>query len=623
VAGVPAAPPPTAPGAGDLAADLVPGPRPGGDGEPEPDPVGADPVGAEAVRADVATGGRAGATRARESGPSPVGAEVAAATLEPTPEGAHAARRRRQVWACALVAAAPALVLALASVGSDWVPIGDYGPLEVRVRDVFSTHPPILGAFSRLGANHPGPAVFYALAVPYRLLGSEPWALVTGAALLNAAGIALAVRIAGRRGRVGSAALLAGLVLACMWGLDIDVLRDPWNPHLALVPFLVAVVATWAVGVGSRRSLPVAVAATSFCAQAHVGYTLLAAVLAAWWVVALVRERRDLQAWRSALVASAGVLGLMWALPVAQQLVGDEGNLARIVTRAGTEEGEARYGWQGVHDFVLPHLGPTPAWHRWSPADPFELGGRSGLPWPPLGLVAAGAGWVVARRRRDRDALRLLALTASLWVAGAVSISRLNGLPAQYLYRWVRVLGVVLWWAALWPLGRALLATARPRVAALVPGPARPAVRRGAAGAAAVLLAGTAIVVAARGDVAPFAAWRDRDAGAGVLADEVQEAVDAHPGPADVVQVTWSGPLTWAVPVVIAELERHGTHVLVDPGGGPGWGAARVPGQARPDLTVAMGIEARGRPPGGRQVAVVPDVGPGGEQAIAWLVPGS
>lgn len=527
-------------------------------------------------------------------------------------------RSLRRVWACAAAAALPALVLAATSVGADWAPVADYGPLEVRVRDVFSTHPPLVGAFSRLGANHPGPAPFYVLAVPYRLLGSHPWALLAGAALVNAACLALAVRIAGRQGRVGAAVLVSALALACTSRLEVDFLRDPWNPHLALAPFLLAVVATWAVATGSRRSLPVAAAAASFCLQAHVGYALLVAVLAGWWVAGVVRHRHQGRAWRRPLVATAVVLGVMWALPVAQHAVGDEGNLGRIVAEAGLEGDEPRLGWRGVHDLLLPHLALTPAWYPWSPADPFELGGRTGGSPPPLALVVVAATAVVAIRRRDRDALVLLALAGSVWVAAAVSIGRLQGVPVQYLFRWVRVCGILLWWATSWPLGRALLAGARRAAAAR----ARQAtvVRRGAPMVVGTALAVMALAVAARGTDAPFSPRHDWEVGAGDLATQVREAVDASPGPTGVIQVAWAGPVTFGVPAVIAELERHGAHVLVDSGGGPGWGFTRVPGRVRPDLVVAITTDLRAAPPGGHRVAVVPGVGINGETAIAWVV---
>src|SRR6266566_7457995 len=55
-----------------------------------------------------------------------------------------------------------------------WTPAGDWALLELRTRSVGGAHTPLLGPYSRFGWNHPAPALFLVLAVPYRLLGSRP-----------------------------------------------------------------------------------------------------------------------------------------------------------------------------------------------------------------------------------------------------------------------------------------------------------------------------------------------------------------------------------------------------------------------------------------------------------------
>src|SRR4051794_10377743 len=68
--------------------------------------------------------------------------------------------------------------------------VGDIGLIEVAVRDVGGRHTPLLGAFSRYQWHHPGPLLFYALAGPYRLLGSDGSALHAGAVVVNAIAVA-------------------------------------------------------------------------------------------------------------------------------------------------------------------------------------------------------------------------------------------------------------------------------------------------------------------------------------------------------------------------------------------------------------------------------------------------
>src|SRR5262249_44048891 len=63
-----------------------------------------------------------------------------------------------------------------------WYPLLDLAQTEMRVRDVFSAHSPLIGLPGRLGTfahqgSHPGPLSFYALWPFYRLFGASAWAL--------------------------------------------------------------------------------------------------------------------------------------------------------------------------------------------------------------------------------------------------------------------------------------------------------------------------------------------------------------------------------------------------------------------------------------------------------------
>ncbi|MFP5487294.1 MAG: hypothetical protein ACLGHQ_03180 [Acidimicrobiia bacterium] len=77
-----------------------------------------------------------------------------------------------QRWATTIVLTAalmaPSLWDVLASAAQT---AGDIALIELRIRDVLSAHPPLTGAYSRYGWDHPGPAFFWLAALPYRLLG--------------------------------------------------------------------------------------------------------------------------------------------------------------------------------------------------------------------------------------------------------------------------------------------------------------------------------------------------------------------------------------------------------------------------------------------------------------------
>ena len=71
-------------------------------------------------------------------------------------------------------------VALVVDVGRSYVPTADYAYTELLTRDV-GHHPVLTGLYSRTDWNHPGPTLFYLLALPYRLTGSASIGIHVGA----------------------------------------------------------------------------------------------------------------------------------------------------------------------------------------------------------------------------------------------------------------------------------------------------------------------------------------------------------------------------------------------------------------------------------------------------------
>ena len=191
---------------------------------------------------------------------------------------------------------------------------------DLRVRDVWSAHIPLLGPYSRYGWNHPGPIVYYLLAPFTRLMGHPPWATVVGGTLLQGVGIVLVARLAWRRG--GLVLLLGALValLAPYLALGPVAIVSPWNPFMTL-PFFSAV-RPRGLGGDDRRRLALGWAAVvgSFLVQTHIGYLPFVGVGALFIAVMLIVDRaRDGVAsarLRRALAWAAVALCVLWAPPL-------------------------------------------------------------------------------------------------------------------------------------------------------------------------------------------------------------------------------------------------------------------------------------------------------------------
>lgn len=368
-------------------------------------------------------------------------------------------------WALPAVIAVLALPLLVAATRAivDGVPNpgGDQAILELRVSDVGS-HTPVLGSYNRFGANHPGPLWMYALAVPYRILGSEYGGLQVGALFAGGLSIAVVAWVAWRRGGrtllLWTAAVLAVLVHA----LGPSWVADPWEPKGLTLVVAALLFATFDVAAGRAALLPVVGVLASLLAQAYAGMAFFAVAMGVIAVGATVARvlrrgvgRRTRRVRLLLVVGTMALVGLLWAPPLLQQLRNDPGNVTEF-TRAMEASGEPELGLGDAWRAVSLELG-----HRatWLGNDP-PLVGFSGVidagdaPLLPIGLVALAAVVVVMvqRRRRRATGLWLAGLVGVAIIVGVASLARLVGPLFVWIPAWTKVLGagtaVAIGWCA-------------------------------------------------------------------------------------------------------------------------------------------------------------------------------
>ncbi len=365
----------------------------------------------------------------------------------------------------AVVVLVPVVLSALDGASRDWWPAGDWAVLELNTRDVGSSITPLIGPYSRFGWNHPGPLLFWVLAVPYRVLGASSTALFVGTALVNGAAVAATVVFAWRRGRLAlSLAMLVAFAIA-VGSLGPAFLRDPWNPTITVLPLALLIVLAWSAAEGDTAALPLAAFVGSFLVQAHVGYTVMVAVLG---VVAVgghvLAHRRQAFAWRRGAVAAAVVLGLCWLPVLVDQAVGT-GNLSDLVSYFTSSDEEPAGMWESVGVMARELGGEAPWMGGVEDSKPeggtLELETATALvvPLVVFGAAAALAWW------RDRSALRFQVTVAAAAVAGLFSVSRITGGVFDYLVRWWWVIALLWWVSVFWSLWSAVmtLSDSKPR----------------------------------------------------------------------------------------------------------------------------------------------------------------
>ncbi|MEJ5255029.1 MAG: hypothetical protein WHS89_06730 [Acidimicrobiales bacterium] len=348
----------------------------------------------------------------------------------------------------------PVVVSGLAGLQRRWLPAGDWAVIELRTRDVGTAATPLVGPYSRFGWNHPGPLLFWLLALPYRLAGSDSGALLLAAALVNALAVAGMLVIAWRRGRLVLVVGTAVVVALMMTHLGPSFLRDPWNPSVTVLPFGLLVMLCWSAVEGDRLGLPAAVLVGAFLVQSHVGFALVVAVLWAVATFGYLWASRAAPRRRVHVIVAAVLLFVGVWMPVVIDQVAGAGNVSALVDYFVRGSGEATAGLVRSAGVVARELGDVAPW----------MGGRE-IVVPADGSVASAplralvvpvlcfalAAWV-AWRVRELAAVRFQAVVAATAIAGVVSVSRITGEVYNYLIRWWWVIAALWWLSTAWSL---------------------------------------------------------------------------------------------------------------------------------------------------------------------------
>ena len=360
------------------------------------------------------------------------------------------ARRRRDFTP--LWFALPIVVAAFVSFQRRWTPIGDLALVDLKLRDLWS-HPPLVGAYSRFGWSHPGPAMFWLMWLPWKVVGGGARGLLFATLLWHAVGSALSLwlarRCGGRRLMIATALVLASTSVVS----QLDALVQPWNPflNLTLVPGLIAafVLACRSDRVGWLWFVVVG----SLMAQNHLG--LLPPVLALGGVAVIVslwqlwRDRvdRGLARDRARTLAMAiGLSVLVWLAPIFEQLRHSPGNLTKLWEFA--TDPKDKLGVIGAARILGRMLGPTPMWLGIRPPLTEFVGGIDSnvggvRTWPILAVIPIAA-MIVAAVRHDRRSLAVLGANALVIATGFSSMAGLSGLAHESLVAWVS-LACALW----------------------------------------------------------------------------------------------------------------------------------------------------------------------------------
>lgn len=343
-------------------------------------------------------------------------------------------------WALAVAAVAVPALCRLPGLPS--VESSDRALFELRTRDVFSLDPPLVGAYSRYGWNHPGPVFQYLFAIPYRLFGGDATAIRLTAVLCTVGMMTWIATLLRRRGRIANVGVATAVVgLVAMRG---DLLAlDTWNPTLAVLPVLVALVAAWmTLERPTAGRLGSVLAAWTLAAQAHSGTAIVllpavalavAVAVRAWWRGGHPRPGRAAAWWAAGLTAA-------WLPVVVDTLAHWPGNLADVARWAlRADEPSA-----GLREAVGVVGRATSLSWPWQAGDVTFLRtidvALGVVPFALIALLAA------ARLLAGRGPLRhAVHVAAAGWLGALLGAAGLRGPRFDYLVGWLYPLVAFSW----------------------------------------------------------------------------------------------------------------------------------------------------------------------------------
>jgi len=513
----------------------------------------------------------------------------------------------------------------LVTLGVQRPPITSYGDRAItalEVRDLMRGRQ-LLGAYSRFGWHHPGPAFLIPLAAADVALGRAHWALDAGMLAAGAAAAAALVWVVGRAAGWLAAWAAAGTVGLYVHAVGPAVFRDPWNPWATLLPLGLLTVLCGAAGAGSIPALAASVVVASVIIQTHLaaapvalGLVATAAVMA-WWI----RRRegsgeRAASPWRRPAVLAAIAVGVaVWVPPLIQEATGDDPNLSDLwrffVDGHPGHSLSTAMGAVGDRLGQLPFGSPTHFMATTTAAGWGHVGGA--LTTVALYLVAGVAVAVLGHRRGDGFARALGVLTVVAIATAVLAVHTAAGPLQAFVIGWVTAIPIGCWMGVasllLGPSHGRRPAPGAPRPA---PGSRRVPPALAAAAAGALVVAGTAAGTAAAA-AAPSAATETAPQVTEAWA-QLRSGLAGRAGGS--VLLLMDDPGDWPVQAGLAlELEEHGWRAHV----GDEWVFMLGPARretGHESLVATLRVSADGHP----TVRVTSPLGPQGLRAAAARV---
>ena len=386
--------------------------------------------------------------------PSSVGCDDRADDARPVADAERPSRAAATIAVVATLAAiTPFLLIIAIRFGHGYHLTQDLAVIDLRVRDLFTTNPPLTGPWSRAGFAHPGPLYYWILGVLAGVTANASWSILVGGAVVRIVGIVATARLAWVRGGLALCLLLVGATMGAQVALSPGALVSPWNIFAALAFFPVFLLLAWSIVLGEIRRLPWLAVVGTFLVQTHIGYGLLLLAPSVWVVVHLLRDRaRPDPQLRRSITWSVVWLVVLW-LPVLIDQLFVTGNLGAMTSYVFLG-GDSKAGVLRSIEWFAEQFKIVPVWA----GGPVRVDSVSGFATgaSPIWLVTPVALLVLAtwatRRRGSRDRRTFLTLVYLATASALLAMAAVTGDQFDYLIQWRSFTALLIIVAAAWSL---------------------------------------------------------------------------------------------------------------------------------------------------------------------------
>lgn len=215
-----------------------------------------------------------------------------------------------------------------------------YPDVDMAMLELYTSHAAhgkqTVGPYSRFGWNHPGPAYFYLLAPLYVFSGQSAASLFLSARLMNCFCAVLILVVLYFVSKKNDSALVFSTIALLpffFYAFGPSVFTSPWNPYIIVLPFCVFTFCCTSVTLGNPWALPLMGGLGSFLVQTHVSVVPCVSVMMGVSLILFLcgaQRKGRARATIISIVATLGVLVIMWLPPLTDEYLGNLGNLRKL-----------------------------------------------------------------------------------------------------------------------------------------------------------------------------------------------------------------------------------------------------------------------------------------------------